>query len=207
MVQTNDNLEIWTKEGMLEKPYKKVNQIAPGVIICEPILMGQANELLPFTYVASKVSIGNDNHISSHVSIGLGAHIGDNNRISAFVCLDSSSVNDSHRASSIGDRNYLGTFSRIAKGIAIGNNNYIGSGVVLGPATKVKDCRAHSATKGDYIAAKSLITSFNNMAIARNSAQRLFNGVDVLPGEFVIFDNVSECIARFRGDGTSNDAN
>ena len=182
---------------------KEGNQIAPGVYVRDAVHIGRKNILLSHTFVDVAVFIGNANFIDSHVSVGSGAQIHDGNMIAPFVCIEGALGTGKAQVASIGSCNSIGSYSQIGAGMKIGDENYIGPGVALNTATKVKDCRARSLTKGDYLSGETVSLFFNRLAIARNSAERLFNGVDVLPGEYVLFDNVPECMSRFEGDGTS----
>jgi hypothetical protein len=42
--------------------------------------------------------------------------------------------------------------------------------------------------------------AFNSLAIAPNNAVRLFNEVSLVPGEYILFENNEEFMARFEGD-------
>lgn len=204
MSRTEHIEQLSVGDEIYEKPAANNNQIAPGSVVRDDVQMGRGNVFLSFVFVDNGASIGDDNFIDSHVSIGNSAHVGDQNRLSAFVCLEGNVGDETSRVASIGNNNYLGAFTRIGRGITLGNGCYIGSGVVLGISTRVKDCRVRSLTKGDYISGDVVYQNLSSVAIARNSDQRLFNGVDVLPGEYVLFDNSPECMDRFKGDGTSN---
>jgi tetrahydrodipicolinate N-succinyltransferase len=100
----------------------------------------------------------------------------------------------------IGNDNFLGTFVRIGTGITIGDKNFIAAGVNLSLGTKLRDCRESSSSFGEYINVRDLNENFNGLAIAPNNAVREFNGVSLVPGEYILFDNASEFMARFEGD-------
>lgn len=182
---------------------KDGNQVTSGAYIRDGVHIGKGNILLSYSFVDTGAWIGSENFIDSHVSIGSGAQAGSRNHFGAFASLEGVLSTSEIRVASVGDNNYIGAYTQIGAGIAVGSDNYIGPRLHLYRPTKVKDCRARSLTKGDYLSAETISLFFNNLAVVRNSAQRLFNGVDVLPGEYVLFDNVPDCMSRFEGDGTS----
>lgn len=182
---------------------KDGNQIAPGAYVRDGVHIGRMNVVLSHTFIDTAVFIGDGNFINAHVSIGSGTQIGDNNRISPFASIEGVPGAVHARVAEIGSGNYIGPYSHLGAGVSIGADNHIGPGVVLTEFAKIKDCRARSLTKGEYLSGETLSLFFNSLAVTRNGAERMFNGVDVLPGEYVLFDNVPECMSRFNGDGTS----
>ena len=100
----------------------------------------------------------------------------------------------------IADENFIGTFARVGTGIIIGNKNFIGASVNIALGTKLRDCREDSKTHTKYISVKELNGVFNNLAIMPNNATRDFNGVTVLPGEYLLFHNTEDFMDRFNGD-------
>ncbi len=182
------------------------NQITAGAFVRDGVHIGKGNTLLSYVFIDTGTWVGSGNFIDSHVSIGSCAQMGNGNHFGAFASLEGVLSTGEIRVASVGDNNYIGAYTQIGAGIDVGSNNYIGPRVHLYRPTKVKDCRARSLTKGDYLSAETIGLFFNNITIVRNSAQRLFNGVDVLPGEYVLFENVPDCMSRFEGDGTSKSA-
>jgi tetrahydrodipicolinate N-succinyltransferase len=144
--------------------------------------------------------IGDDNLIDSHASIASAAQIGNKNKIGSFVSLEGVLSPANAQPVLIGDENFIGSFARIGTGITLGNRNFIGAGVNISKGTKLKDCRDGSPSKGSYLNVQELNGAFNNLAIAPNNAVRVFNEISLVPGEYILFENSEEFMARFEGD-------
>lgn len=187
----------------LDRLIRDGNQVSPGAVVRNGVYIGEFNILHPYTVIDVGARLGNENCINAHSVVGSGTQLGDRNRIGAFCCIDGVASSAGGDIVAIGSDNLFGSYVHIGSGIKMGDGNCIGCNVHLIVPTKFKDCRAHSPTKGDYLTVDSLGEAFSGLFIARNTAQRLFNGVDVLPGEKVLFDNTPECVRRFEGDGTS----
>lgn len=176
------------------------NRIVPSAMIRDGVHVGKRNIFMFHAAVNIAAYIGDDNLIDSHASIASAAQIGNKNKIGSFVSLEGVLSPANAQPVYIGDDNFIGSFARIGTGLVLGNKNFIGAGVNLSKGTKIKDCRDESATKGGYISVQELNGSFNGIVIAPNNAVRSFNGVNLVPGEYILFNNTEEFMARFEGD-------
>ncbi len=176
------------------------NRIVPSAIIRDGVYVGKRNIFMFHSAVNLCAFIGDDNLIDSHVSVGSAAQIGNRNKIGSFVSLEGvlSPANESPVI--IGDNNFLGSFVRMGTGITVGNENFFASGVNLSQGTKLKDCREKSSTRGDYVTVLNAGKSFDKFAILTNTATRKVNGVEVLPGEYILVENTPDFMKRFEGD-------
>jgi tetrahydrodipicolinate N-succinyltransferase len=182
-----------------EKLLSDGNRVIPGAMIRDGVHVGKRNIFMFHSAVNIAAFIGDDNLIDSHASIGSAAQIGNRNKIASFVSLEGVLSPANARPVMIGDANFIGTFARIGTGITLKDNNFIASGVNLSLGTRLKDCRNESSHKGQYVAVKE-IEDFSGLAIAPNNAVRNFNGVELLPGEYSLFENTEEFMSRFQGD-------
>jgi len=171
------------------------NRIIPSAMIRNGTYVGRSNIFMFHAAVNLGVYIGDGNLIDSHASLGSAAQIGNENKIGSFVSLEGVLSPANAKPVMIGNRNFLGSFVRIGTGIVLGDDNFIGSGVNLSLGTKLKDIRA----KGEYLSVSD-ITPLSKLAILPNNAKREVEGVEVLPGEYILMDNKEEFRARFEGD-------
>ncbi len=176
------------------------NRIVPSVMIRDGVHVGKRNIFMFHAAVNLAAFIGDDNMIDSHASIASAAQIGNKNKIGSFVSMEGVLSPANAVPVYVGDENFIGSFARIGTGIMVGNKNFIGAGVNLSKGTKIKDCREKSSTKGQYLHAQDLNGAFNDLALAPNNAAREFNGVSLLPGEYILFENSEEFMRRFEGD-------
>ena len=176
------------------------NRIVPSVMIRDGVYVGNRNIFMFHAAVNIAAYIGDDNLIDSHASVGSAAQIGNKNKIASFVSLEGVLSPANAQGVVIGNDNFIGSFARIGTGITIGDKNFIASGVNLSLGTKLRDCRESSSTKGDYVTVRDFTSPLSNLAIAPNNATREFQGVSLLPGEYILFENSDEFMARFEGD-------
>jgi tetrahydrodipicolinate N-succinyltransferase len=176
------------------------NRIVPSVMIRDGVYVGKRNIFMFHAAVNIAAYIGDDNMIDSHASIASSAQIGNKNKIGSFVSLEGVLSPANAQPVLIGDENFIGSFARIGTGITVGNKNFIGAGVNLSKGTKLKDCREKSDSRGSYVNAQDLNGAFDSLALAPNNADREFQGVRILPGEYIVFDNSEEFMKRFEGD-------
>lgn len=174
-----------------------MNRIVPSAMIRDGVYIGKRNIFMFHAAVNIAAYIGDDNLIDSHASIASAAQIGNRNKIGSFVSFEGVLSPANAQPVIVGDDNFFGTFARVGTGITIGNNNFIGAGVNISRGTKLHDCRAG---KGGYLAVQELNGRFDNLVIVPNNAPREFNGVQLLPGEYALFENSEEFIKRFEGD-------
>lgn len=176
------------------------NRIVPSVMIRDGVHVGKRNIFMFHAAVNIAAFIGDDNMIDSHASIASAAQIGSKNKIGSFVSFEGVLSPANAAPVVIGDENFIGSFARIGTGITLGNKNFIGAGVNISKGTKLKDCRQGSSSKGAYINVQELNGAFNDLVIAPNNAVRAFNEVNLTPGEYILFENTPEFMARFEGD-------
>ena len=176
------------------------NRIVPSAMIRDGVHVGKRNIFMFHAAVNIAAYIGDDNMVDSHASIASAAQIGNKNKIGSFVSMEGVLSPANAVPVYVGDENFIGSFARIGTGIIVGSRNFIGAGVNLSKGTKLKDCRETSPTRGQYLNAQDLNGSFNDMALAPNNAARDFNGVSLLPGEYILFENSEEFMRRFEGD-------
>ncbi|MFM1847024.1 MAG: 2,3,4,5-tetrahydropyridine-2,6-dicarboxylate N-succinyltransferase [Pseudomonadota bacterium] len=176
------------------------NRIVPSAMIRDGVHIGKRNIFMFHAAVNIAAYIGDDNLIDSHASIASSAQIGSKNKIGSFVSIEGVLSPANAEPVVIGDENFLGTFVRIGTGIRVGDNNFIGAGVNLSLGTKLRDCRADSLTRGEYIAVRDINAAFSRLSVTPNNAARDFEGVALLPGEYVLFENTPDFMARFDGD-------
>lgn len=176
------------------------NRIIPSAMIRDGVHVGKRNIFMFHAAVNIAAFIGDDNMVDSHASIASAAQIGNKNKIGSFVSVEGVLSPANAVPVYIGDENFIGTFARIGTGIIVGNKNFIGAGVNISKGTKLKDCRDGSSSKGDYVNVQDLNGAFNGLAIAPNNAVREFNGVKLVPGEYILFENGEEFMRRFEGD-------
>lgn len=176
------------------------NRIVPSAMIRDGVHVGKRNIFMFHVAVNIAAYIGDDNLIDSHASIASSAQIGSKNKIGSFVSIEGVLSPANAEPVIIGDENFFGTFVRIGTGIRVGNRNFIGAGVNLSLGTKLKDCRGDSPTRGEYITVREINDRFNDLAITPNNAVRSFEGVELVPGEYVLFANSPDFMARFEGD-------
>jgi acetyltransferase-like isoleucine patch superfamily enzyme len=176
------------------------NRIVPSVMIRDGVHVGKRNIFMFHAAVNIAAFIGDDNLIDSHASLASSAQVGNRNKIGSFVSVEGVLSPANAAPVVIGDENFLGSFVRIGTGIRIGNKNFIGAGVNLSLGTKLKDCRSESSTRGEYVTVREINERFDALAITPNNAVRDFEGVGLLPGEYVIFENTPDFMGRFEGD-------
>lgn len=176
------------------------NRIVPSVMIRDGVHVGKRNIFMFHAAVNIAAYIGDDNMIDSHASIASSVQIGNKNKIGSFVSLEGVLSPANAAPVFIGNENFLGSFARIGTGLVVGDNNFISAGVNISLGTKIKDCRNDSPTKGQYVCARDFNGQFNNLALTPNNAVRNFNDVDLLPGEYIVFENTPEFMSRFEGD-------
>jgi len=176
------------------------NRIVPSAMIRDGVHIGKRNIFMFHAAVNIAAYIGDDNLIDSHASIASSAQIGDRNKIGSFVSIEGVLSPANAEPVIIGGDNFFGTFVRIGTGIRIGNRNFIGAGVNLSLGTKLRDCRSQSLTRGEYVTVREINERFDELAITPNNAARDFEGVALVPGEYVLFENTAEFMARFEGD-------
>ncbi|MBX7137386.1 MAG: hypothetical protein K1X83_05330 [Oligoflexia bacterium] len=176
------------------------NRIVPGAMIRDGVHIGRHNIFMFHAAVNIAAYIGDDNMIDSHASVGSAAQIGNGNKIGSFVSLEGVLSPANAEPVIIGDHNFLGSFVRIGTGIVMGNHNFIGSGVNVSLGTKIRDCRAASSTRGGYVTFHDLNRKFDHAVLMLNNAVRTFEGVEVLPGEYLLFENSEGFMARFEAD-------
>ncbi len=176
------------------------NRIVPSAMIRDGVHVGKRNIFMFHAAVNIAAYIGDDNLIDSHASIASSAQIGNKNKIGSFVSIEGVLSPANAEPVVIGDENFLGTFVRIGTGIRVGCRNFIGAGVNLSLGTKLKDCRSNSPTRGEYVTARDLLGHFDDIAITPNNAVREFEGIGLVPGEYVLFANSTDFMARFEGD-------
>lgn len=203
--------EVWNQAGAIDKFPSLLstrgdrllhdgNRIIPSAMIRDGVHIGKRNIFMFHAAVNIAAYIGDDNLIDSHASVASAAQIGNRNKIGSFVSLEGVLSPANAIPVFIGDENFLGTFVRVGTGIVVGNKNFIAAGVNLSKGTKVRDCRERSATRGEYLNVQELNGSFNDLVIAPNNAARDFNGVAIVPGEYILFENSEEFMKRFEGD-------
>lgn len=174
------------------------NRIVPSAMIRSGTYIGKRNIIMFHAAINIAAYVGDDNLIDSHASVGSSAQIGNKNKIASFVSLEGVLSPANAVPVEIGDENFIGTFARIGTGIRLGQKNFIASGVNLSLGTKLRDCRDSSA-RGQYITLRDL-GEVSNLCITPNNATRNFNDVDLVPGEYALFENSPEFMARFEGD-------
>jgi tetrahydrodipicolinate N-succinyltransferase len=182
------------------------NRFAPTSFARYGAHFGSGNTLMMGAAVNFGASIGDDNLLDGHCSIASCVQMGDRNKVGSFVSMEGvlSPVNADPVV--VGDDNFFGTRARVGTGLVIGNENFWGSGVDVSMGTKLKDVRKGSSTIGQYVNAGTPegIQGANKTMITTNSAVRTVNGIDVLPGEFLLNLNTEENQARF---GRNDDLN
>ncbi len=176
------------------------NRIVPSVMIRDGVHVGRRNIFMFHVAVNIAAFIGDDNLIDSHASIASAAQIGNKNKIGSFVSFEGVLSPANAAPVVIGNENFVGSFARIGTGITVGDKNFIGAGVNISKGTKLRDCRQSSASRGAYINVQELNGSFNGLVIAPNNAVRSFNDVNLVPGEYILFENTPDFMARFEGD-------
>lgn len=176
------------------------NRIVPSAMIRDGVHVGKRNIFMFHAAVNIAAYIGDDNLIDSHASLASSAQIGNRNKIGSFVSIEGVLSPANAEPVTIGDDNFLGTFVRVGTGIRIGSRNFVGAGVALSLGTKLKDCRPNRPTTGDYVAVRDLNGCFDSIAIVPNNAVRTVDGVGLVPGEYVLFENTPDFMARFEGD-------
>ncbi len=176
------------------------NRIVPGAMIRNGVYVGNRNIFMFHAAVNIAAYIGDDNLIDSHASVGSAAQLGNKNKLGSFVSLEGVLSPANAEGVVIGNSNFIGSFSRIGAGIIVGDNNFIGSGVNISLGTKLKDCRSSASAKGEYCTPRDLNAQFNNLCIVPNNAKRTFQSVELLPGEYALFENTEEFMGRFEGD-------
>lgn len=174
------------------------NRLVPSVMIRDGVHVGKRNIFMFHAAVNIAAYIGDDNMIDSHASLASSAQIGNRNKIGSFVSLEGVLSPANAEPVFIGDDNFIGTFVRIGTGIKIGNKNFLAAGVNLSLGTKIRDCRAGKGS--EYTTPRELNESFHHLAIVSNNATRRFNDVDVVPGEYLVFENTESFMDRFTGD-------
>lgn len=179
---------------------KDGNRVIPSAMIRDGVYVGKRNIFMFHVAVNIAAYIGDDNLIDSHASIGSAAQVGNRNKIGSFVSLEGVLSPANAQGVIIGDDNFLGSFVRVGTGIVIGSKNVLGAGVNISLGTKLRDCREASSTRGDYVACRDLVGSLNGLVIAPNNATREFQGVNIMPGEYILFENSEEFMSRFEGD-------
>ena len=180
-----------------EKIKEDGNRIIPSAMIRSGVHIGKRNIFMFHAAVNIAAYIGDDNLIDSHASVGSAAQIGNGNKIASFVSLEGVLSPANAKPVIIGNKNFLGSFVRIGTGIELQEDNFIGSGVNISLGTKLRDCRAGATS--NYVSVSELLP-MKNLAILPNNAERVFQGNDVLPGEYLLVENTAEFIARFDGD-------
>jgi len=176
------------------------NRIIPSAMIRDGVYIGKRNIFMFHAAVNIAAYVGDDNLVDSHASLGSSAQIGNKNKISSFVSLEGVLSPANAEPVTIGNENFIGSFARIGTGIRLGDRNFIASGVNISLGTKIRDCRENSRFKGEYVIPANLNSDFNALAIAPNNAEREFHGVMIRPGEYILFENTDEFMARFEGD-------
>lgn len=176
------------------------NRVVPSAMIRDGVHVGKRNIIMFHAAINIAAYIGDDNLIDSHASIASSAQIGNKNKIGSFVSIEGVLSPANAEPVVIGDENFFGTFARIGTGMRVGNANFIGAGVNLSLGTKLKDCRIESPTRGEYVSVRDINDHFNALAIIPNNAVRDFEGVALVPGEYVLFANSADFMARFEGD-------
>lgn len=178
-----------------EQLFKDKNRIIPSAMIRNGCFVGRSNIFMFHAAVNLGVYIGDGNLIDSHASLGSAAQIGNENKIGSFVSLEGVLSPANAKPVLIGNRNFLGSFVRIGTGIVLGDDNFIGSVVNISLGTKLKDLR----NNGEYVSVSEICPLFN-LAILPNNAKRLVDGIEVLPGEYILMENKEEFKIRFEGD-------
>jgi acetyltransferase-like isoleucine patch superfamily enzyme len=182
------------------------NRFAPTSFARYGAHFGSGNTLMMGVAVNFGVSIGDDNLLDGHSSIASCVQMGDRNKVGSFVSMEGvlSPVNADPVV--VGDDNFFGTRARVGTGLIIGNKNFWGSGVDVSMGTKLKDVREGSQTIGQYVNAGTPegIQGADKTMITTNSAVRTVNGIEVLPGEFLLNLNTEENQTRF---GRNDDLN
>ncbi len=192
---SNDKFPSWLLFNDLNE-----NRFAPTSFVRFGAHLGRANTLMFGATVNMGTSIGDENLLDGHCSIASCVQIGHRNKIGSFVSMEGvlSPVNEHPVV--VGDNNFFGTRCRIGTGMIIGNNNFWGSGVDISKGTPLRDFRDNLSTNyGDYVKAGTPdgIQGQHETMIIINRAKRIISEVEVLPGEYLLFNNSEENMKRF----------